>query len=913
MSKNLTRKSLAFGALIALGSSVIAGAPALANDPVTLEPSSGTSYNTLLSENFVLSSYFTAAAKSGSENLKFRIVDADKKVLLASSGLDTQTSATDRASNNALDDNAGTNLTANDGIYVIDGGSTAGPSKNFLVLTPQTSLTASFDVTVQSWMDFDGDNVIDATEAKSTVRTVGFKKAADVTTSVDLTQPIQGDTTATASFKFTNLNNEQLSVSSITELGISVTDANSVALAGISPNGNVIDSFGGTGETELAWDATDLAFEGVSGSFTALTKTGSLRAQVVFEDSNANNAAVATTVTLGDAASKTATARKVSSFAATAVSGGTAAAAGSNSSSVLRNGEFQLKATALDADSNPVANSPVTVTITTGATLSGTSGSVVSLSVNGTVYTDNAKLPGATGVAKVSTTTDAKGVAVVTLKSAGFTASETVTAAFATENFTASKTVASAAESLTGYIVGDRSDIGNGANLETSILSGGNIAVDVALRNQFGGAPADDYDAILEFTANTTARATTAVTAGTGTFKAIVGGKASISIADNGAGAGVDTYTVKYGKRQSAGGYSATTTIDVINVNVVSSTTAGVITFDGVSATAGAFDATVTTQWNVTASQSMSLSDDFGNYDSRAVLGTDPAQSSGATLAGVVNTISATAIKGAPITFTGAGLLFKVYGENVYGLGSLTINTGATGNYAVEVYSNKSGKQTVTLTSGSTTRTAVITYTAADDNSGTALALDAPANILPGRTLVVTGTLTDKYGNAVAVTDNSGSSDADFAVTYDGPGLVVGSLPATTDATGKYTLRVLLGAAEVGSATVTAKYDRNGDEDYTDVTGATPDIVKSAIIQIGAAPVAGATAAIAGSTKRFFVSVDANASAKNVVVKVAGRTFATLKGSSAKKTYTVRAPKGSHKVTVFVGGKLIATKTISVK
>jgi hypothetical protein len=79
------------------------------------------------------------------------------------------------------------------------------------------------------------------------------------------------------------------------------------------------------------------------------------------------------------------------------------------------------------------------------------------------------------------------------------------------------------------------------------------------------------------------------------------------------------------------------------------------------------------------------------------------------------------------------------------------------------------------------------------------------------------------------------------------------------------------------------------------------------------APSALATAAVSGSSKKFYVSVDNNASAKNVVVKVAGKTFKTLKGSATKKTYVVAAPKGSHKVTVYVGGKLIATKTVSVK
>jgi hypothetical protein len=909
---------LALGAIVALGSTLIAGAPASATDAVTLEPSSGTSFNTLLSENFVLSSYFTAAAKQGSESLKFKVVDADKKILLASSGLDTQTTTTDRTYNTALDDNSGTNLTANDGTYVIAAGSTAGPSKNFLVLTPQTSLTASFAVTVQSWLDFDGDNIVDDGEAKSAVQTVGFKKASEVTTSVDLTQPIQGDTTATASFKFTNLNNEQLSASSITELGIYATDSNGVALAGISSNGNVIDSLGGTGETELAWNATTGVFEGVTGSFTALTKTGSVKAQVVFENGNADNAAVDTATTLGDAVSKAATVRKVALFTASTVRSGTTGlndkstvnSGGSNTEGVLRNGSFVIQAKATDADGVAVANSPVTVTITTNATLSGTAGSVVSLAVNGTTYTDNTKLPGySTTVAKIATTTDATGVAKVTLQSTGYTGSETITAAFATENFSDSLTVVSKAESLTGYIVDDRSNVGaSSANLEQSILSGGNIVANVALRNQFGGAPANDYDAIIEYTANTTARATTAVTAGTGAYTAIVDGKATLTLADNGAGVGVDTYTVKYGKRQSSGGYSATTTIDVINVNVVASTTAGVITFDGSNASSGAYDATVTTQWNVTATKSLSLSDDFGNFDARAVLGTSPAQSNGATLSGSVKTISAVAIKGAPVTFTGAGLLFKVRGVHVYGLGSLTVNTGATGNYDVEVYSNKSGKQTVTVASGSATKTAVVTFAAAAATTGTTLTVAAPATIVPGKTLTITGKLVDKYGNAVA----TNSSVADFKVAYTGPGFVVATLPTETDADGAFSVSVLLGAADSGTATLTATYGGSKGAYDSTVTGTTADIVKTASVIIGTAAAAKATAGVSGGTGKFNVSVS-NAAGKSVVVKVAGKFVTSFAGSASKKTVAVKATKGSKKVTVYVGGKLVATKTVTVK
>jgi hypothetical protein len=80
-----------------------------------------------------------------------------------------------------------------------------------------------------------------------------------------------------------------------------------------------------------------------------------------------------------------------------------------------------------------------------------------------------------------------------------------------------------------------------------------------------------------------------------------------------------------------------------------------------------------------------------------------------------------------------------------------------------------------------------------------------------------------------------------------------------------------------------------------------------------AASASASQARIVGSTNRFFVGVNGNSLARNVVVKVAGRTFATLKGSATNRSYAVRAPKGSHKVTVFVGGRLIATKTITVR
>jgi hypothetical protein len=186
------------------------------------------------------------------------------------------------------------------------------------------------------------------------------------------------------------------------------------------------------------------------------------------------------------------------------------------------------------------------------------------------------------------------------------------------------------------------------------------------------------------------------------------------------------------------------------------------------------------------------------------------------------------------------------------------------------------------------------------------LTVDIAAYSQAGSAAPVTVTLLDKYGNGI----DTAAADGLVSVTVTGPGFTT-TIADNTNASGQIKFNVILGSADTGSISVTANYDSNGST--ANVTGTTVLLSATKVSAVGSAPVAGAKAAIAGSTKRFFVSVDGNSSARNVVVKVAGKTFKTLKGSTAKKTYVVAAPKGSHKVTVFVGGKLVATKTISVK
>jgi hypothetical protein len=78
MSKNLTRKSLAFGALVALGSTLIAGAPAQAAGSIVLNPSTGTAWNTLSTSTFSASPVITGVNADEFRYLRYLVTNTDE-------------------------------------------------------------------------------------------------------------------------------------------------------------------------------------------------------------------------------------------------------------------------------------------------------------------------------------------------------------------------------------------------------------------------------------------------------------------------------------------------------------------------------------------------------------------------------------------------------------------------------------------------------------------------------------------------------------------------------------------------------------------------------------------------------------------------------------------------------------------
>lgn len=193
------------------------------------------------------------------------------------------------------------------------------------------------------------------------------------------------------------------------------------------------------------------------------------------------------------------------------------------------------------------------------------------------------------------------------------------------------------------------------------------------------------------------------------------------------------------------------------------------------------------------------------------------------------------------MTISAPGVLFEVETTQantyVYAFDSVTVKTSAAGVYGgVKALSNTTGAVTVKVTSGSASEDVVLTFNGVAAGEAASMTVDV-TGAEPGKTMTVSGLVKDAYGNAV---DNVAG---DIAITYDGPGFVVGDLPDQTDSNGAFSFKVLLGANDVVTGSVVVVLDADSDNAAND----TDDITVTTAL---AAPAA-ATKVNAGSFKGY--------------------------------------------------------------
>jgi hypothetical protein len=863
MSKNLTRKGLVLGTVAALGASLFAGTPATAAPTALyLDTAFGTSGT---SQVGVLGQYFTLAStvQGGSNNdvVEYFVEGATAANITATGRFVTDltsvaysptqyTATTVRA----IDNDAKT-ASFESAAWV------AGNTYQFGIQLNKTNITTTTSIKVTPFLDsVNNDNKPGANELTGTPVTINFIKASELTATPSLTTVTAGSVVKAAVALSGSVNTSQLR--STTDGAPSSSDLVTVDFKELGAD------WGANTGVAARWSITDGVIRAVTAADTATASRGyGATAKLYAVASASADVVVAATGT-------------VASLDSVSVASGTSYRLSANSSSnVVRAGSGAItaktKVTAVSGKS--VAGAKVTFTITEE--------SAASLPIGATLTAG-----GKTLTAASSSKTEEITVDVTSAADGSVSLPITYTGVTDGKKFRVSAAATAANGAATGgtYIeltgqdsaaasVVDELQSAN-ANVVRVVARNAAFSYGLKIVDQFGQVPTGSFRFVQTTTGTAAVASPIAVTSGAATIT------------------GTDSSTAD-------GSYSVTATLQRLGTDGTTWAAVGSLAVNtaftiGTAKTAatitlaqGATTALVRNGKALVAGNSTLEQDTIA----RTVAG-------GSSISATITDRTGANVAGAPVTFTAAGVLFKA--GSVYGLGSITVYTGTNGQTGdVNVYSNIVGDVTVNVTSGAATAATKKFTFAAPTSGGTTWTVTAPVSVLPGATLKYSAKLTDEFGAAVDTTLSV------VRITYTGPGYVTATLPTDTDKDGIVSFTVLLGAGDTGSATVKLEYaNTNGFEETVD----NDDVVKTSTIIIGNAPATAATSAVSGSTGKFFVSVT-NAAAKKVVVKVAGKFFRSFTGTAAKKSVALKAPKGKHKVTVFVGGKLTTTKTITVK
>ena len=695
--------------------------------------------------------------------------------------------------------------TVTDNDYVVDTGTNSAGTSSVLTLKSDSAVTRS--VAVTAWVDSNGNDVIDSTEYASPVRTVTFKKSTEVDVAVRIDAPLLGASAVTASVTTTpELNGPQ----------VLAIDAEAVAI------GFTVQGIAGTNyDKDLTWDSVNNEFDGTigpqDGDVTALSTagtdwSGNASANVVAGTYTATGYLI--TITQKSGVASTAVAAVVADDIKASVAGtanitpGTSiSAAGSGTAITVRKGTTSVEVVADVYTSLGVlvgAGIPVTATYGTVVGTHKVNGTTAASSGTKTALTD---ANGRATFSVVSTSAANSDALPMTLVAQGV-AGDDKQAEFAIGWATAAYEMVDLNDNGVAYagtMIVDR-----------SMNKGGSVTLDLAVVDQWGEGIAAGHRLRI---------ATTGRTVGT-TFATLVDGRASVTIADGGITATTN------------GAIAATVTVEQADG------TAELVAVEEFAASEhGAFSIDVLDETNVVtlSADAVGNADDadamaliaLAAQDLRVSNVATPAPGAVVTVVGTVkNATTADLREGAVVTISGdSEFLFQV--GTRYAFGSLTFIADGSGAFEVNVLSNKAVTDsviTVTSNGASNTTAKKVSFTAAAATTGTSLVVTAPASALPGSTFQVTATLTDKYGNPVAV-----STTTDVLVEYNGPGIVFGTLPNTFNAKGQLTFAVLLGSNDSGTATLTVSYDQSSDGDFTGTATGDLDLVVAKTVTVGAA------------------------------------------------------------------------------
>jgi trimeric autotransporter adhesin len=779
MSKNLTRKGLAFAALVALGSTLFAGAPALASDDqITLTPNGGTATNATTTS--IIGAGITMQGTVNPSlvaNVATNTLQADVSRLVylvtnpagATLQVTTDGVVTDANEFQAFDADGAltgaaaaipTNITATK--FVIRAGKgTDGNKPTFGNLFINSTSSSAVSLTVQALVDGDGDAVVDSFEPRSTAKTVTLLPLSSVSATTSIVQlqrtalnpatPADVDTqgerdqfgftarvvygSSVNPFAVAAKTNVQL-LKDGAPLFLSPTDGSSALTT-------QVNRFGFSAANRLT---STIHYKTMSDAATAAGTTSSagLRgfaggvysAQAFFNTTGQTQVAVGASSPVVDlnnglvADIATTDAYAIESANVDFASNSMAVRTGTNAAVVV--------AKSKKSDSSDIESSGIRYrAVVTAVKLSATSTVAVSGSATALAKKDDS--------VTVTAISDSTGKVNFTLTNAGAKKDDQVTVAVqslkADGTFTTADTVTVtwANAALTSF-----------AAVPGNFISGANPTLTFRTKDQFGQP--------------ISATATGALSV---TVEAKIGGvtdKSKLS----------ETKTVSNGSVEFTFANFATTAIPAQVEAVL---------FEGrTQSSVGASGVVVVNVYNTLATDRVTVLDVYktditykdyvvGDETEVAVATaielTGIATAPGATITGSVQNASAVGQPGAEVVVAAPGILFYDAAQGVYAQDSITIYTNEFGTYSVKAIAHTVNRvgHTVTLTSGGKSSTTLLrTYLPANELTAANLVFtwDLPAQLVKNTTYALTATLKDKWGNPI---QTSGAGSVDFQGT----------------------------------------------------------------------------------------------------------------------------------------------------
>jgi hypothetical protein len=820
---------------------------------------------------------------------------------------------------------------AADGSYVVNTGSATANSNETLVLSTSSSETATRTVTVEAWVDNNGNDVIDDTEYASPVRTVTFKKGSEVTGSVTVDPYVVGATSVTAYVTTTPaLNGNQMSNGDVNAMftyqgsNVEFTPANSGAVFNTTSRKWVV-----TAERSVATSNTAVA-AGVLTITHAATTAGSNNFTVgekvkvdvpaaqndgtyVIATVPGNTSFTATTTSVTNTGAEVGTAKveivagtysvrpKIGSdYIAAALSVSVAAATSDDGTAAVTE-TANINSTGNDTDTvvatvradtlsasavfSFVDEDDVAVTAGRNVKITVDADGVEGLKVNGTT---------ADAGTVIDAVTDSKGQVTVTVTATDADAGESVDLTAVAEGVSTTSTgVDFDWSDGTIYLY----DLNSSSSMVRSIAEGGSYSFNFVLVDTWAQRVTGDWRIKVATSGNNVSE----------TYPSLSTGSATVSVTDSKIATNGDiTVTVDAQKKNTAGVWQEDAANAVVPAQQVY--TIKTVSQSGGAVTATSADASVAT----TVAAALAAGDartSQATVSGDGTAGTDAVEITGT----VTNALTGVTRPGAAVTISGDASILFIDGDRA-AFGSITMMASSTGTYSIHARSNKVQKDSVvTVSSLGGSKTIKVTFEGAKDDTAAAVSIVTADYVTPGSTLKVTVKLTDKYGNPVVTNGTAadgwvnGTTGPTLKITYDGPGLMIGSLPTTTGAGGEASFTVLLGTNDKGAIKVTATYD--GDDSVTTNTNV---YTATKTVTIGAAPAAAKVNV--GSFNGKLVVYANGYNGKKISWKVGGKWGSAVAASDTARFARVTPRKGvTVSVQIYVDGVLTLTKSVVTK